>query len=487
MKRFLQRGAVIWLAVLFQLSFSDLYSQCKVSNIIIQNVIPATTQGPGTCTVTFDVNFTIENNNGNKYIFIHAWTQAFYPNYFECVNGVPTVNGAVRAPEGDDLGEPFLNIAIANNGPTPVLLSEYTPDPTVPITPVAGISRQILPDGSAMIILTGVTVTLPYSCGIPTVLMADLWSSQGAQAQIAHCINCGIMYAAGFLTGSGFVNCSSLTFSASLTNNNGFVLNGYFRAYADVNGDTYFTPAVDTLIQDTTNFSVPSGTTITVSGSVPADNINQDIFLLVTLTTPPADGASRVLLLPTNFCGALPVTYRSFTATRQQSEVLLKWETATEINNRGFAILKNSGNGIWQVIGFVDSRAVGGNSSSILGYTFTDPNNSRNITQYRIRQVDLDGKFKLSEIRAVRGLSQKAKTIIYPNPSLDGQVNVLLPDLEGTTDVSLSDMNGRVLQQWKALNHTSLQINDLTQGLYTLRIYVRETGEQLVEKIVVLR
>src|SRR5690349_23301079 len=90
-------------------------SQCTVSNIIIQNIRMASSQSPGTCTVTFDASFNIENNNGNKYIFIHTWIQSQYPNYFQCVNGHTTLNGAIHAPQGSDLVNSFMNIGINNN------------------------------------------------------------------------------------------------------------------------------------------------------------------------------------------------------------------------------------------------------------------------------------------------------------------------------------------------------------------------------------
>src|SRR5258706_2380905 len=95
---------------LLALNTSKTNAQCTVSNIVIQNVSVAAVQTPGTCTVTFDATFTIENNNGNKYIFIHAWLLSNYPDYFHCVNGQSTINGAIHAPKADDLANAFLTI-----------------------------------------------------------------------------------------------------------------------------------------------------------------------------------------------------------------------------------------------------------------------------------------------------------------------------------------------------------------------------------------
>ena len=100
-------------------------------------------------------------------------------------------------------------------------------------------------------------------------------------------------------------------------------------------------------------------------------------------------------------------------------------------------------------------------------------------------QLDIDGKQSYSQIRAVRGEGQKGKTIVYPNPSSDGKINVVFEDKEVSRNVSLTDVNGRVIRQWKNVLSNTLQIENLMSGFYTLRIINSETGEQIVEKIVV--
>lgn len=186
-----------------------------------------------------------------------------------------------------------------------------------------------------------------------------------------------------------------------------------------------------------------------------------------------------------SFCSTLPVTLKLFTATRQGAMVNLKWVTASEQNNRGFEIERMLGNGNWEAVGFVSSQAQGGNSSDDLNYSYTDPNNFKGISQYRLRQVDLDGRYKLSEIRAVRGEEQKDKVIVFPNPS-DGKVSVLFGDNSGIIrDVTLNDMSGRVVKEWKGITVNNIQIENLASGMYSLRIFVPATGDQTVEKIIV--
>jgi hypothetical protein len=183
--------------------------------------------------------------------------------------------------------------------------------------------------------------------------------------------------------------------------------------------------------------------------------------------------------------GALPVSFRAFTASRSNSVVALRWTTATESNNLGFEIQRLMGNGSWQTLSFIATEAAGGNSASDLSYSYVDQNSTKGISQYRIRQIDIDGRFKLSEIRVVRGYGQKGKTIVYPNPSNDGKVSIIFEEVNAIRDISVTDMSGRVIRQMKGITSNNILLENLNAGMYNARIVNKETGEQQVEKFVV--
>lgn len=473
---------------LLALSIEKSNAQCSASDILIQNIVSSGSPTSGTCSATFDLSFTMENNNGNKYIFLHIWQQAHYPDFFNCVNGSPSGNGAIHPPVGSDLTNAFINIGIDNSDAVPVILATYPPDPSVTLNTVSSITRSVLPDGSAIFILHGVTAIFPAACNTAFVMTADFWSSQSAHAQVAQCVNCNITFAINFMSVTGLANCANLTYHATITNRIGTSLNGFYRVYADVNGDGFLSTSVDSLITDTTNLTVGAGvgTTASINGSIPPVNINEDLFLLINLTSGIGSGSITVTRIPSTSCAPLPVTFMSFTANRTgRTNVVLRWQTATEINNYGFAVQRNMGDNAWQTMGFIPTQANSGNSNSVLTYTYTDVNTNKGITQYRIKQVDLDNKSKYSAIRAVRGDAQKGKIIVYPNPSVDGRVTVVFEDKEGTRDITLADMNGHTVKQWKGITNNTLQIENLGTGMYTLRVIIRETGNQSVEKIIV--
>lgn len=186
--------------------------------------------------------------------------------------------------------------------------------------------------------------------------------------------------------------------------------------------------------------------------------------------------------------GTLPVLLKSFTAARAQqpTTVGLAWVSATEINNAGYDIQANTGDNNWKSIAFVNSKALNGNSSTEISYSYNDHNAAKSMTEYRLRQIDIDGKFKYSEVRSVRGLEQASRTtIVYPNPSNDGRVNVVFDESKSIRNISLMDMSGRLIKEWKEFSSNSIQINNLNPGMYSLRVIVLQTGEQSVEKIVI--
>jgi hypothetical protein len=183
--------------------------------------------------------------------------------------------------------------------------------------------------------------------------------------------------------------------------------------------------------------------------------------------------------------GVLPVKFTYFNAARNGQNVNLTWQTTSEENNTGFEVQRLTSGGDWQNVGFVSTKAVNGNSGIALNYQFTDINTSKGITQYRLKQVDKDYRSAYTVIRSVRGIGQKANTIIYPNPSGDGKVNIVFEDAGSVRDVSLMDVSGKTLKQWKGVTNNNIRIDNLNSGFYTVRIVNIETGEQVVEKFIV--
>ena len=181
----------------------------------------------------------------------------------------------------------------------------------------------------------------------------------------------------------------------------------------------------------------------------------------------------------------LAVHFKSFTAKRgNASAVSLNWTTASEQNCKGFYIQKNTG-GVWKTAGFVSTQAQNGGSAAELNYSYTDVNNEKGISQYRLQQVDLDGKTFYSEIRAIRGGETVGKVVLYPNPSTNGKVNVLLEEIASVRNVEVMDMQGRTIKSYAEVTDNLLVIDGLKPGFYAIKITDRSTSVSSVQKLVI--
>ena len=182
--------------------------------------------------------------------------------------------------------------------------------------------------------------------------------------------------------------------------------------------------------------------------------------------------------------GPLPVVLANFNAVSKSGKVSLTWETLQEVENDGFEIQRRVGTGKYETVAFVDSKVTGGTGS---GTTYSFDDNApiaKGVTYYRLRQVDLNGQAAFSEVKALRGLGSPIVVSVYPNPSR-GTTNVAIPEGTGTMDVTLDDFAGRSVQRWNGLNVRNLQLSNLQPGMYLLRITIRETGEQITERVTV--
>lgn len=182
----------------------------------------------------------------------------------------------------------------------------------------------------------------------------------------------------------------------------------------------------------------------------------------------------------------MPVTLSSFTAARNKNAVTLKWETATEANNTGFEILSSTDNGAFRKIGFVASKATGGNSNGKLSYEYVDAHPGKGLTLYRLRQIDMDGKSQLSEIRSVKGEGIQGAITIFPTPSTTGDVSISISGMQ-SYDLYIIDMNGRVIREHRSSSAGYVKVSNLQSGMYMVKVVDAKTGEQISEKILVNR
>ena len=113
--------------------------------------------------------------------------------------------------------------------------------------------------------------------------------------------------------------------------------------------------------------------------------------------------------------GVVPVELTSFSASVGKNEVRLNWETASETNNRGFEIERSIDNSKFSTIGFVHGKGTTTESSR---YNYVDKNLTGGFYYYRLKQIDLDGRYEYSKIVEVNFSVPTEYRVSqnYPNP-----------------------------------------------------------------------
>jgi subtilisin family serine protease len=115
----------------------------------------------------------------------------------------------------------------------------------------------------------------------------------------------------------------------------------------------------------------------------------------------------------------LPVELVYFTASAKDQDVLLRWETASEINNSHFDVEVAIGNADFVSGNFKKLGRVEGHGTVVAAQTYEFLDTERGVNEvryYRLKQVDFDGAFTYSPVISVKNNNEDFKSDIYPNP-----------------------------------------------------------------------
>lgn len=191
-------------------------------------------------------------------------------------------------------------------------------------------------------------------------------------------------------------------------------------------------------------------------------------------------GASLQALSVTSVdCNVLPVTLLNFSATPKDKAIALAWSTASESNNKGFNIERSQTGSSWTTIGFV---AGAGNSSNTNSYAYLDGGLTAGRYFYRLKQIDLDGKFEYSSVvsAVIGGSNGFVLEQNFPNPFKNGTVIRFTLPSKAKVNLSVFDINGRlvkvVMNESRDAGTHAVNVNSgsLVAGLYYYKLQAGE-------------
>jgi hypothetical protein len=192
----------------------------------------------------------------------------------------------------------------------------------------------------------------------------------------------------------------------------------------------------------------------------------------------------------------LPVELVSFNFILNRNDVILNWKTATEINNFGFDIERNSAlQGVaWEKVGFVKGN---GTSNSPKEYSYVDKSLKNKKYQYRLKQIDNDGSYTYSQIvEAVIKQPLNFSVKNFPNPfnpetritfelPFKSMVSLRVYNLIGQEIATLvnEELEAGVYERNFNTGDLSISKTALPSGIY---IYLLQAGEKTISNKMVL-
>jgi hypothetical protein len=176
------------------------------------------------------------------------------------------------------------------------------------------------------------------------------------------------------------------------------------------------------------------------------------------------------------FCGSagvgsipLPVSLISFNAVANKNNIILNWQTTAEFNNHHFEI-ERSNNGTDFL--FIASLPGQGTIDQLTNYNYTDVNAPDGINFYRLKQIDIDGRYKYSNVAAAK-IEYALQLSVFPNPAHA----ILTVSSKLQTNADIVNQYGQIIIKQILLKkgRNDLGVTQLANGIYFLQVPV--TGE----------
>ncbi|MFK8101892.1 MAG: glycoside hydrolase family 9 protein, partial [Saprospiraceae bacterium] len=196
--------------------------------------------------------------------------------------------------------------------------------------------------------------------------------------------------------------------------------------------------------------------------------------------------ASQVKALATT---VLPValTYFKVNVTAEK-QVELRWKSASEVNNDYYEIQRSKNRQQFETIGFVDGL---GNSNVGAAYTAMDTTPYQGISYYRIKQVHFDGSYTYFPIRVVSIDDPSLQVSLQPNPARQQTLVNIASSVRDQSQLEVISADGKEvfridqLNIRKGENQISLNLAELSPGIYFVKINYLTSGKYTVNKLVV--
>ncbi|HNP18635.1 MAG TPA: T9SS type A sorting domain-containing protein, partial [Fulvivirga sp.] len=181
----------------------------------------------------------------------------------------------------------------------------------------------------------------------------------------------------------------------------------------------------------------------------------------------------------------LPVELTSLEAFVTSNSVIIKWSTASEVNNDHFVIERSHDGLEFKKIGTIQGN---GSTTELNKYQFEDHSPIIGSSYYRLKQVDFDGKSQDSNLLSVN--FDQLKYSIFPNPITNGELNLqIVSGATGYGYLTLINALGQTAMTeeyaFEPMTYQNLHIgvNKLPKGIYILKMQI--DNKILKERVII--
>ncbi|MCI4670431.1 MAG: T9SS type A sorting domain-containing protein [Bacteroidia bacterium] len=180
----------------------------------------------------------------------------------------------------------------------------------------------------------------------------------------------------------------------------------------------------------------------------------------------------------------LPVELIHFEAVSTNKSILLEWETAFEVNNKGFSIERSIDSKLWTSLQFVPGK---GNSDTDQNYSFVDVSPIGGNNYYRIKQIDFNGSFTYSRIIMAKHEPLQNYIQVFPNPS-NGVIKFQVDNVSSEKlNLYISDSFGRKIWESPSLHCAVGRPQQITIDGHGVYVITAQIGEEIYYKRVLIR
>lgn len=221
--------------------------------------------------------------------------------------------------------------------------------------------------------------------------------------------------------------------------------------------------------------------------ATPTPESQKDYGMRVDLTPhsrdPSTDTDDETFVETYMLAAELPVELSSFTAMNQGKDAVIDWSTSTEENNSHFELQASATGTNFETIATVNSKGSNGNSNSTLNYSYVDANaaDKGNEMFYRLKNVNFDGSFAMSEIVSVSFNGNSAYNI-FPNPVNHGE-NILVQS-PNINSIKIFSNEGKLVKEYNESGNAdqmTISTADFEKGIYFFLINQKESLKVIVQ------